>query len=147
MAVQTGSMYCPTCKKQVAADVPRANHILHCLLTLFMCGLWLVLTGQPVSISTDWSEPTVQARLDADQWTCLGSRHDRTASYGRTPLETVLADVNVDILVVFFPLEIVPMGPLDGDPHRLRPEVDYPVWRNRLPEGYITLDEVKIRFA
>ncbi len=41
MAVKIGSMYCPTCAKEVAADVPRANHILHFLLTLLTCGLWL----------------------------------------------------------------------------------------------------------
>jgi hypothetical protein len=39
------------------------------------------------------------------------------------------------------------MGPLDSDPHRLRPERDYPVWRSRLPEGYVYLDEVRIEFA
>jgi hypothetical protein len=39
------------------------------------------------------------------------------------------------------------MGPLHGDPHRLRPERDYPVWRSRLPEGYLMLDEVRIEFA
>jgi hypothetical protein len=39
------------------------------------------------------------------------------------------------------------MGPdvIDqGDRHRLRPEKDYPVWRSRLPEGYVMLDEVCI---
>ena len=98
------------------------------------------------TVTNDWSESTVQACLDADQWTCLGSRHDRTATYGHRPLETVLADVNTNILLVLFPLDISPMGPLDGDPHTLRPEEDYPVWRRRLPEGYVTLDDVRIEF-
>lgn len=111
-----------------------------------ICTGWL-LTGQPIPVTSDWSESTIHARPDADQWTCLGSRHDRTTSYGQTPLDTVLADVNADILLVLFPLNIVPMGPLDGDPHRLRPEVDYPVWRSQLPEGYVALDEVRIQFA
>ncbi len=35
---------------------------------------------------------------------------------------------------------------LNGDPHLLRPEKDYPVWRSQLPEGYVTLDEVRITF-
>ncbi|MEY4178250.1 MAG: hypothetical protein RLY70_1824, partial [Planctomycetota bacterium] len=35
-------------------------------------------------------------------------------------------------------------GPLPGDPDRLRPERDYPVWRSRLPEGYVMLDEVRL---
>ena len=110
-----------------------------------LCSGWL-LTGQPFTVTDDWSESTVHACPDADQWTCLGSRHDRTATYGFRPLETVLADVNTDILLVLFPLDISPMGPLAGDPHSLRPEEDYPVWRSKLPEGYVALDEVRIEF-
>ena len=37
-------------------------------------------------------------------------------------------------------------GPVHGDTHMLRPEQDYPVWRSRLPEGYVMLDEVRIEF-
>ena len=107
---------------------------------------WL-LTGQPFQVTAGWSEQTVTAVPDPAQWTCLGSRHNRTDFYGKIPLETVLHDVNLDILLVLYPLNIVPMGPIDGDPHHLRPEVDYPVWRSRLPEGYVLLDEVRIAFA
>ena len=39
------------------------------------------------------------------------------------------------------------MGPLDGDPNILRAARDYPVWTSRLPEGYVTLKEVRIEFA
>ena len=56
-------------------------------------------------------------------------------------------DVNTNILLVLFPLDIAPMGPLDGDPHRLRPDVDYPIWRHRLPEGYVAMDEARISFS
>jgi hypothetical protein len=86
--------------------------------------------------------------LDADpaNWTPLGVRHDRGDMYGIKPLERVLADVNVNIMLVLFPLDVAPMGPLEGDPHILRPERDYPVWRQRLPEGYVTLSEVRIDF-
>jgi len=38
------------------------------------------------------------------------------------------------------------MGSIEGDPHILRPEKDYPVWRGRLPEGYVMLDEIRIEF-
>jgi hypothetical protein len=62
------------------------------------------------------------------------------------PLKTVLSDVNTNILLVLYPLKISPMGPIDDDPHHLRPERDYPVWRSELPEGYVMLDEVRIRF-
>ena len=108
-----------------------------------VCTGW-ILTGQPINVTTEWSEQRITAVTDESQWTCLGSRHDRSDFYGRTPLKTVLSDVNADILLVLYPLEIAPMGPLNGDPHLLRPEKDYPVWRSRLPEGYVVLDEVRI---
>lgn len=111
-----------------------------------LCSGWL-LTGQPFRVTEEWSEQTVTAVPDPGQWTCLGSRHDRSDFYGYLPLPTVLEDVNTDILLVLHPLEIAPMGPLAGDPHRLRPERDYPVWRSRLPEGYVLLDEVRIDFT
>ncbi|NQU12200.1 hypothetical protein HQ590_15505 [bacterium] len=104
---------------------------------------WL-LTGQPFRVTPEWSDQTVTLVPDESQWRCLGARHDRTDFYGRLPLATVLQDVNVNIMFVLFPLTIAPMGPLAGDPHQLRPERDYPVWRSRLPEGYIELDTVNI---
>jgi hypothetical protein len=110
-----------------------------------VCTGWL-LTGHSFEVTSDVSEQTVVCVPDETQWTCLGSRHDRADYYGRTPLETVLRDVNTDILLVLFPLDVSPMGPLDGDPHLLRPEKDYPVWRSRLPEGYVMLDDVRIEF-
>lgn len=110
-----------------------------------ICTGWL-LTGQPIRVTPDWSEQTLHCVLDERQWTCLGSRHDRTDYYGHTPLATVLGDANADILFVLHPLDIAPMGPLNADPHRLRPEKDYPVWRSRLPEGYVLLDEIRIEF-
>ena len=111
-----------------------------------LCSGWL-LTGQPITVTDEWTESTLNARLDADQWTSLDSRHDRTECYGTRPLETVLSDVNTNILLVLFPLDIAPMGPIDGDPHRLRPDVDYPIWRHRLPEGYVAMDEARISFS
>jgi hypothetical protein len=110
-----------------------------------LCSGWL-LTGQPFEVTPDWSEQTVVAAPEARQWTPLGSRHDRTDSYGIIELSRVLRDVNADILLVLYPLHVAPMGPIAGDPHRLRPEKDYPVWRSRLPEGYVLLDEVRIEF-
>lgn len=110
-----------------------------------ICSGWL-LTGQPIDVRPQWREQTLVATPEPAQWTCLGARHDRGDFYGTIPLETVLADVNTDILFVLHPLTIEPMGPIQGDPHRLRPEKDYPVWRSRLPEGYVLLDEVRIEF-
>jgi hypothetical protein len=110
-----------------------------------ICSGWL-LAGQPIEVTPNWSEQSVTAALDPAQWVCLGSRHDRANYYGEIALDTVLRDVNTDILLVLHPLNVEPMGPIGGDPHRLRPERDYPVWRSRLPEGYVLLDEVRIDF-
>ncbi len=111
-----------------------------------ICSGWL-LTGKPFTVTPEWSEQTAILTPDPAQWTCLGSRHDRADFYGVLPLERVLGDVNTDILLVLHPLDVGPMGPLAGDMHRLRPERDYPVWRGRLPEGYVLLDEVCIDCA
>jgi hypothetical protein len=127
-----------------------ANGAQLCLLVQSVhdgtCSGWL-LTGQPFEVTPDWSVQSAVAIPEASQWTPLGSRHDRADYYGIIDLPRVLADVNTDILLVLFPLDVVPMGSLEGDRHRLRPERDYPVWRSRLPEGYILLDEVRIEFT
>lgn len=75
----------------------------------------------------------------------MGSCHDRADSYGHIDLATALSDV-VGIILVLFPVNVVPMGLLEGDMHTLRPELDYPVWRSKLPDGYIMLDKVKIQY-
>jgi hypothetical protein len=107
---------------------------------------WM-LTGQPFEVTPGWSEQTITLNPDASQWTCLGARNDRLDYYGRNSLESVLGNVNINFMLILFPLTVAPMGELKGDPHLLRPERDYPVWRSRLPEGYITLDSVKLEFS
>jgi hypothetical protein len=121
-------------------------HVLVQAVQQGICSGWL-LTGQSISVTREWAEPEVRLVPDESQWTPLGSRHDRTDFYGEIPLKEVLADVNANILLVLYPLHVVPMGMLEGDPHRLRPEKDYPVWRHRLPEGYVMMDSVEFRFA
>lgn len=106
---------------------------------------WL-LTGSPLHVTPEWTEQSIVATPDESLWTCLGARHDRTGTYGHGPLADILRNVNADIMLALFPLDVVPMGPLTGDPHRLRPGRDYPVWTSRLPEGYIDIAEVRIEF-
>jgi hypothetical protein len=105
-----------------------------------------VLSGRPFQVGKEWSEQTVVVSPDPELWTSMGSRHDRTARYGKIDIPTLLKNVNGDIILVFFPLNIEPMGPIAGDKHILRPEMDYHVWRSKLPEGYIQMDEVKIEY-
>ena len=111
-----------------------------------ICSGW-ILTGQPFEVTSDWTDQTVVAIPDEAQWTSLGSRHDRTDYYGKIDLLRVLSQVNTNILLVLFPLNIVPMGPIDDDLHQLRPEKDYLVWRSELPEGYVLIDDIRIEFA
>lgn len=105
-----------------------------------------VLTGQPIRITPDWSEQTVTLVPDDTQWTCLGSRHDRFETYGWEKIAPVLNDLNLDLILVLFPLDVVPIGPIEGDPHRLRAGHNYPIDTSRLPSGYVMLDDVKIEF-
>jgi hypothetical protein len=106
---------------------------------------WL-LTGRPFKVGKQWKQQSVVLPVDPKYWTPLGARHDRLDYYNVLPLEEVLRDVNANFLFVLFPLDIRPMGPLAGHPHRLRPGRDYPVWTSRLPEGYIELDTFELKF-
>ena len=105
-----------------------------------------VLSGQPIRITRDWSEQTLTLSPDPAQWTCLGTRGPGAdcAQYGEAPITDALRDVNVDIILGLFPLDIVPARPIEGDPHKLRAGKDYDHDRLRLPAGRVELDEVRI---
>lgn len=104
------------------------------------------LTSQPISIEQDWREQSLVLRPDESAWTCLKGRHDRRDYYGYRPLADCLNDVNCNIMLILFPLNIVPLGDPGGDLHLLRPERDYPVWRSSLPEGRLQLDQFEIHY-
>ena len=111
------------------------------------CSTGWLLHAQGLEVGPDWAQQTVVLDPDPHQWTCLGSRHDRTDTYAAVDLEPILSDVNANIMLILFPLEIAPMGPIACDRHRLRAGKDYPLWRSRLPEGYIMMDQVRIDMA
>lgn len=110
-----------------------------------------ILTGQPFKISKSWSEQTVTLAPDAGQWTCLGGRESKKQLYGCDEIETVLKDVNLDMMLVLFPLNVVPVKAV-SEPHKLRAGQDYPdepsyeVWQKYLPKGLIMVDSVKIEY-
>lgn len=110
-----------------------------------ICSGW-VLTGQKLEAASQWSDQKLVLRDDPAQWTALGSRHDRCDTYGVKDLSAVLSRVNVNIYLVLFPLQAVPKGPIQGDPHLLRAGYDYPLWQTRLPDGYLMVDTVTIAF-
>jgi len=111
-----------------------------------ICSGW-VLSGQPFTVTPEWSEQTVQCVPDPSQWTSLGSRHDRTDTYGEKPLLSVLGNVNVNIHILMFPVKPRPMGRINGDPHLLRAGRDYPIWPSSIAQGYVEVDRVAFEFA
>ncbi|RIK41246.1 MAG: hypothetical protein DCC55_12425 [Chloroflexi bacterium] len=123
-----------------------ANLVLHCQSRIGSKAVNFVLTGQPFEITPDWSEQSVTLTTDPEQWLCLGARHDLADVYGWGEIEDVLRDVNIDIILLLHPLHIVPLTPEPQGVHYRRPEVDYPVDRSFLPEGYVLLDEVRIEY-
>ena len=111
-----------------------------------ICSGW-VLSGQSFAIGTEWTDTTVTAKPDPAQWTSIGSRHDRTDTYGEKPLLDILGRVDINIHLIMFPVKPRPMGPIDGDPHLLRAGRDYPIWPASIAQGYVEIDRVKIDFA
>lgn len=106
-----------------------------------------LLTGQPLEVSPEWTTQTIHLVPDQNQWTPLGVRHDRGETYALGKVEDVLKNLDVDFMLLLHPLDVVPDPELEGDPHLLKAGEDYPVDQSRLPQGFVMLDEVTIRFA
>ena len=106
-----------------------------------------VLSGDTFAVNSEWTETTVTAKPDPALWTSIGSRHDRTDTYGEKPLITVLGNVNVNIHIIMFPVKPRPMGEIGGDPHMLRAGRDYPIWPSSIAQDYVEIDRVQIDFA
>ncbi len=43
MGYEQSSRFCHRCNTQVLAQRERPNHVLHLLITCFLCGLWIPL--------------------------------------------------------------------------------------------------------
>lgn len=109
-----------------------------------------VLAGQPARITPDWTETTLHLTPDESQWLCLGTRGPGadTPNYGHAPIAHALRDVNVNIILVLFPIEVRPFSGIgDADPHKLRAGKDYSIDRRHLPTGEVWLDEVRVTYA
>jgi hypothetical protein len=68
--------------------------------------------------------------------------------YGCDDVAKVLANVNIDIIFLLFPLKVVPAsGSVAAkDVHLLRAGKDYAVDQQCLPKGLIMFDTVKIEY-
>ena len=106
-----------------------------------------VLTSQAFAVTPDWTEQTITLAPDPEQWLCLGARHDLMDVYGWGGIDSVLRDVNIDIILLLHPLQIVPLSPQAEGPHMRRAGVAYEVDSAYLPSGEIRLGGVEIEFS
>jgi len=105
----------------------------------------MVLSGQPIPLTENWSDQTIVLANDPKQWTCLGARKGREEEYGCDAIDTVLADVNCDLIFVLFPLKVTPAWPGTDSPGRYG-GVDYPADIQNLPKGLIQFESIRIEY-
>jgi hypothetical protein len=135
-----------TVKLKGSVNLKGAKFVLHCQSRVGDKAINFVLNAHPFEVTPDWSEQTVTLTTDPDPWLCLGSRHDLMDVYGWGEIEDVLRDVNIGVILLLHPLNIVPLIPEEHGVHHRRPEADYPVDRAYLPEGAIMLDKVRLEY-
>ena len=107
-----------------------------------------ILSGQPIPITRRYREHTITVTPDPAQWTYLGVRargadHD---AYGFAPIDRALRDININLILSLFPLDVQPLGAIAGDKDELRAGKDYAVNRLLLPDGDVSLDTVTIQW-
>lgn len=133
------------CKGELESAGARLCLLVQGSVDGLVCG-W-VLTGQPIRVEPQYTDSVLELVPDERQWRCLGARHDRGDMYGVVPLARILANVNVNIFLVMFPVTPRPLGPLAGDPHVLRAGKDYPIWPSSIAQGFVAVDTIRIDFS
>jgi hypothetical protein len=98
-------------------------------------------------VKQDWSPTTLRLLPDDSQWVSLGSRHDRTTTYGHGTIRDVLHCLNGDIIFVLYPLDVRPLASSSNDPHILRAGEDYAANPAYLPEGSVEMRSIQIEFT
>jgi hypothetical protein len=106
-----------------------------------------VLTGQSLVVTPDWSEQTLLLTDDPAQWTCAGGRHDRMELYTLGDIRDALRDVNCDLIIVLFPLNVVPLDAPLEERDRLRTHSEYEPDYAYLPSGVIEFDTIKLEYS
>lgn len=110
-----------------------------------------VLIAQPIAVEPEWRDTELLLAPDQDQWLNMGTRgpgadYDR---YGQAPISQALQHVDVDLILVLFPLDVQPreahLVPA-GDRDRLLAGAEYEVDHDRLPSGFVQLSEVRIDY-
>jgi hypothetical protein len=106
-----------------------------------------VLTGQSLVVTPDWSEQTLLLTDDPAQWTCAGGRHDRMDLYTLGDIRDALRDVNCDLIIVLFPLNVIPLDAPLEERDRLQTHSEYEPDYAYLPIGVIEFDTIKIEYS
>ena len=105
----------------------------------------MVLSAQPLAITAEWSDQTIVLANDPKQWTCLGARVGQEYQYGCDAIDTVLSDVNVDLIFVLFPLKPTPACE-GADRPGLYAGLNYPADVKSLPRGLIQFESIRIDY-
>ena len=136
-----------TLRVKGGVDLQGTELRLHCQSRVGDKAINFVLTSQSFAVTPEWTQQTITLAPDPAQWLCLGARHDLFDEYGWGGIEEVLRDVNVDIILLLHPVQIVPLTPQPEGPHFRRAGVDYEVDQSYLPSGEIRVSEVQIDFS
>jgi len=75
MGTEQASAYCKNCNKQVLVTRNTPNHILHLLLSLVTCGLWLLVWWSMSSEKKPWrcSQCGLSLGGGSNGWGVIGS--------------------------------------------------------------------------
>lgn len=63
MATELSQRHCPNCQRSVLAQRQGRNHVLHLLLTLFLCGFWLPIWAIVSADPLPWHCPTCGTKI------------------------------------------------------------------------------------
>jgi hypothetical protein len=105
-----------------------------------------VLVGQTFEVTPEWAERQVVLRSDPSDWLCLGARADLSHLYGCGEIADVLCDVNLDLILVLFPLPVRPVAPLAEVIHGVRRQSAFDVDWTALPEGWVEIDTIRVEY-
>jgi hypothetical protein len=105
-----------------------------------------VLTGDAFEVTPEWSDASIVLAPDPQLWTCVDAREDLTDRYGCTDVAEVLRDVDVDMILVLFPLPVRSVAPIAELLHGFRPQREFDVDWASLPTGRVEIDTIRLDY-
>jgi len=72
MAIELSQRHCPHCQRPVLAQRQARNHVVHLLMTLFLCGFWLPIWAILAACPFPWHCPTCGTKIkEPTSWDAL----------------------------------------------------------------------------